>query len=152
MRLRPALATDLDALVALEQATFDTDRVARRQWRRHLASPSALVLVATDGAALLGTALIFFRAGSRIARLYSIAIATTARGRGLGRRLLVAGERAARDRGATTLRLEVRQDNVGAIALYESHGYRRFGAKPDYYEDGAPAWRYEKPLQGDRAR
>ncbi len=146
MRLRPAHPADLDALVALEQATFDTDRVPRRQWRRHLASSSARVLVATERGALLGAALLFFRRGGRVARLYSIAIAASARGRGLGRRLLDAGERAARTGGATALRLEVRQDNRGAIALYESQGYSRIGEKVGYYEDGASAWRYEKRL------
>jgi ribosomal protein S18 acetylase RimI-like enzyme len=146
MRLRPALPDDLDALVALEQATFATDRVPRRQWRHHLASPSARVLVAAERGSLLGAALLFFRRGSRVARLYSIAIAAAARGRGLGRRLLDAGERVAREQGATAIRLEVRQDNRGAIALYESHGYRRIGEKPGYYEDGASAWRYEKRL------
>lgn len=146
MRLRPAVPADLDALVTLEQATFDTDLVPRRQWRRHLASDSTLVLVASERRDMLGAALLFFRRGSRIARLYSIAIAAAARGRGLGRRLLAAGERGATARGATALRLEVRQDNRGAIALYESAGYVRIGEKVGYYEDGASAWRYEKVL------
>jgi ribosomal protein S18 acetylase RimI-like enzyme len=44
------------------------------------------------------------------------------------------------------VRLEVRQDNPGAIGLYEKQGYRRFGAIAGFYEDGADAWRYEKEL------
>lgn len=146
-RIRRARLADLDALVALEQASFSTDHLSRRQYRRHLRSASALVLVAIDGALLLGKAVVFFRRDSATARLYSIAVAGAARGRGLGATLLDAAERAARRHGSSRLRLEVRPDNGAATRLYESRGYRRFGTYPAFYEDGADAWRYEKQLR-----
>lgn len=145
--VRPATLADLDALVALEQRAFSGDRMSRAQYRRHLASATALVLVAhapVEG--LLGCAVLFFRRGSGRARLYSIAAAAHARGRGIGSGLLAAAEQAARARGMRTLGLEVRVDNAGAIALYERAGYRRVGGYAGYYEDGADAWRYEKAL------
>mgnify|MGYP006197207747 CR=1 FL=1 len=40
------------------------------------------------------------------------------------------------------LRLEVRQDNAAANALYQAAGYRPLAALPGYYEDGAAGWRY----------
>jgi ribosomal protein S18 acetylase RimI-like enzyme len=89
---------------------------------------------------------VFLRRCSTIARLYSIAVDPVARGSGLGAALLAAAERAARRRGVRRLRLEVRQDNPAAIALYETRGYRRIGARAAYYEDGADAWRYERAL------
>jgi ribosomal protein S18 acetylase RimI-like enzyme len=145
--VRTATPADLDALVALELSAFSGDRMSRRQYRRHLASPGAAVLVAeAPGEGLLGSALVFFRKGSARARLYSIATAPAARGRGIGARLLAAAERAARERGCRALRLEVRVDNAAAIALYERAGYRRIGRYAGYYEDGADAWRYEKTL------
>lgn len=104
------------------------------------------MLAAVDASGLLGKAVVFFRARTDIARLYSIAVADAARGRGLGEALVHAVERAARARGCQRLRLEVRQDNAGAIRLYERLGYRRFGAHAGFYEDGADAWRYEKDL------
>lgn len=145
--VRTAAPADLDALVALELRAFRGDRMSRAQYRRHLASPSAVVLVADAAdAGLLGSALVFFRAGSTLARLYSIATAPAARGRGIGAGLLAAAEQAASRRGSRTLRLEVRVDNAAAIGLYERAGYRRIGRYAGYYEDGADAWRYEKPL------
>ena len=45
------------------------------------------------------------------------------------------------------LKAAARQDNPGAIRLYEKLGYRRFAAIAGFYEDGADAWRYEKRLQ-----
>ena len=79
----------------------------------------------------------FFHAAHRIARLYSIAVAPEARGTGIGEALLAAAERHARTRGAIAMRLEVRADNAAAQRLYERRGYRRFGIRRRYYEDGA---------------
>lgn len=146
-RIRRATPADLDALVALEQAAFTTDHLSRRQYRRHLHGASALVLAASVHSQLCGKAVVFFRRNSDIARLYSIAVAESARGRGLGERLLQAAEAASRRHGARCMRLEVRQDNAAAMRLYERQGYRRFGAYPGFYEDGADAWRYEKALR-----
>lgn len=148
-RIRRATPADLDALVALERAAFTTDHLSRRQYRAHLRSPSAAVLAALDGTRLLGKAVIFFRRNSDIARLYSIAVADVARGRGVGAALLSAAEAAARRHGAGRMRLEVRQDNAAAMHLYERRGYRRFGAHAGFYEDGADAWRYEKGLRAE---
>jgi len=148
-RIRRAMPADLDALVALERAAFTTDHLSQRQYRRHLRSDSAAVLAAVDGSGLLGKAVVFFRRRSDIARLYSIAVADAARGRGLGQALLTAAERIASRRGARRMRLEVRQDNAAAIRLYERKGYRCFSAYPRFYEDGADAWRYEKALRAE---
>jgi ribosomal protein S18 acetylase RimI-like enzyme len=147
IEVRHATLADLDALVALEQHTFDGDRLSRAQYRRHLASASALVLV-VDGAdpSLAGAAVVFFRKGSAVARLYSLATAAEARGKGVASALMAAATEAARDRGCRVLRLEVRVDNVAAIGLYERQGYRRIGPLPAYYDDGADGWRYERSL------
>lgn len=146
-RIRPATPADLDALAALEACAFAGDRMSRAQYRRHLAGGRAAVLVADlPGAGLAGSALVFYRKGSARARLYSIATAPAARGRGIGTALLAAAEQAARGHGCHALRLEVRVDNATAMALYERAGYRRIGRYAGYYEDGADAWRYEKGL------
>jgi len=82
----------------------------------------------------------------RIARLASIAVAPNRGGLGLGGKLLDAAEETARGHGCERLRLEVRADNGAGIRLYERRGYTRFAVRPDYYEDGMEAWRYERRL------
>jgi ribosomal-protein-alanine acetyltransferase len=146
VRIRRAADADLVALLELENASFAGDRMTSRQWRRHLRSDSARVLVAVRARRLAGAAVLFFRLRSRVARLYSIAVAADARGQGIGEALLEAAERAASRRGCDRLRLEVRVDNAGAQRLYERRGYRRFGRRAAYYEDGHDAWRYDKRL------
>ena len=139
---------DLDDLLALEQHAFDGDRMSRAQYRRHLDSDSARVLVARAAHhRFLGVAVVFFRSGSRVARLYSLASHPEGRGRGIGTALVQAAEVLASQRHCRVLRLEVRCDNQRAIALYERLGYRRISRLAEYYEDGANGWRYEKVLE-----
>lgn len=147
--IRRATRADLDALVALEESSFDHDRVSRAQWRRHLRSESAHVLVAVRDGKVAGSALLFLRRGSRCARLYSIAVGHHARGQGLGATLLAAAEDAARARGRTAMSLEVRVDNAAALALYGRRGYLRSERLAHFYENGMDAWRYRKLLVPD---
>ncbi|MCD2471943.1 GNAT family N-acetyltransferase/peptidase C39 family protein [Jiella sp. MQZ9-1] len=140
-------------MVALEEAAFDADRITRRSFRNLIGSSSALILVAEageTGGAILGYAALLFRRGTGLARLYSLAVAKASAGRGVGRRLLKACEAAAFDRDRILLRLEVREDNVRAIQLYRSEGYRPIGRYLDYYADHMPALRFEKTLRGDK--
>lgn len=144
--LRRASVDDAPALADLEQRIFSGDRLSLRQFRHHSRAPGSDLLLALADAELLGYALLLCRTGSRLARLYSIAVAPAARGLGLGARLLAAAEDAARARARSELRLEVRVDNAAAIALYERHGYRAFGRREGYYEDGCDALRMARLL------
>lgn len=144
--IRPARASDIDALLSIENSVFGSDRISRRSFHRHVCNPGAGLLVACGNDAILGYALILFRTRSRVARLYSLAVNPAHGKAGVGRRLLAAAEEAAFSRGCPILRLEVREDNARAIELYERAGYRRIGRIEDYYEDGAAALRFEKHL------
>lgn len=144
--IRAATRTDLDCLMALESESFGSDRLTLRSFRHFLRAPTAALRVVDDGARIPAYALVVFRKGSTLARLYSVAVAEAARGRGLAGALLDDAERLAVGRGAERMGLEVRDDNPAAIRLYERRGYAFKGLQPDYYEDGADARRYEKPL------
>lgn len=147
VQLRDARPADLPALLALE-AGFPGDRLSARQFRHHLANPRARLRIAEGGGAVLGYHLLLLHRGSGQARLYSIAVDESARGLGLGRRLLKDAEAQARAAGRHGLRLEVRQDNAAANALYLAAGYRQLAALPAYYDDGADGWRYGRELPG----
>ena len=98
--IRPARASDVDALSAIEDAVFDADRISKKSFRRLIESRTASVLVAADGRAIDGYCIVLFRAGSRKARLYSIAVRPGSGHAGLGRALLGAAEQEATKRGA----------------------------------------------------
>jgi ribosomal protein S18 acetylase RimI-like enzyme len=144
--IRLARASDVDALLAIENAVFETDRLSRKSFRRLIGSSSAAVSVAEAGGRIAGYSVVLFREGSPTARLYSVAAAPGFSGQGIGRLLISAAERAAAKRGRHSLRLEVREDNARAIAIYRHAGFEPIGREPDYYQDGMAALRLEKHL------
>ncbi len=153
--VRRAAAADLPALQRLEDRAFAGDRLSPRSWRNLTRSRSAIVTVAAAAdAPLLGAAVLLLRARSSVARLYSIAVDAAARRRGIGRALLERCIDDAHDRGRSVLRLETRADNRAAHALFRRLGFTELDRKPDYYEDGQTAWRWQKSLwnEGSSAR
>ena len=67
------------------------------------------------------------------AEVANIAVASEARGLGVGARLLDDALDAARRHGATTVYLEVRDSNAAARALYASRGFQQIGRRRHYY-------------------
>jgi ribosomal protein S18 acetylase RimI-like enzyme len=145
--VRPALLTDLDQLVALEKACFDTDQLSRRSFKHWITAEHRALLIAEQKTVVTGYVLIIYHPGTRLARVYSLAVAPEQRGTGIAKLLMSAGEQAANDAGRLYLRLEVSIDNTAAIRLYESLGYRKFGIYRDYYEDHKDALRYQKRIR-----
>ena len=142
--LRRATLDDLDAIMVLESATFESDAWSRAIMRAELAHPHGYYLVvessdsARDG--LDGYAGLLAPAGSGQGDIQTIAVAPAARRRGLGRTLMVALLDEARRRAAAEVFLEVRADNPNAQALYLSLGFEQIAVRPNYYQpDGVDA-------------
>jgi len=150
-RLRAATARDVDAIFRLEEASFTEDRLNRRQIRYLVTRANGAALVAELDGAIAGYVMLLFNRATAHARVYSIAVDKTCRGRGIGAELLAAAEDTAVERGCVNIRLEVRTDNTAAIALYEHRGYRSFGTVLDYYEDHETALRFQKTLAREHA-
>jgi ribosomal protein S18 acetylase RimI-like enzyme len=150
VKLRRGRRSDLDALDALERKIFRSPLFSghllpRASFRRLLAAPSATFII-VEADELAGYVLVLYRANSPAARIYSLGVAARFRRRGLARLLVAAAEQDALKRGHNALRLEVRADDRGTIALYESTGYRRVGRAPGYYGGRVDALRLEKAL------
>src|SRR5262245_50921691 len=88
----------------------------------------ARVFLAYEGDEPLGVAICLVGFSSFRARplvnIHDIAVSPTARGNGIGRRLLAAVEADARSLGCCKVTLEVRSDNARAMGLYRSVGFR----------------------------
>jgi len=147
LSIRPANLTDLNGLVDLENISFTTDRLSRRSFRHWISTDHRVILIAEDKDQLAGYILIIYHPGTRLARIYSLAVSPALRGHGIAQALIKAGEKTARDDGRLYLRLEVNVDNFPAIKLYEKLGYRKFGLYRDYYEDHTDALRFQKRIR-----
>ena len=144
---RTATRGDLESLMAIEQACFSADRISLRSFRRWLASSGNILLVAERDGLLHGYGLVVCNKGTRLARLYSLAVLPAMRGSGLARQLLTALEANAARANRLFMRLEVAKPNSAAIRLYEHCGYRVFGEYSDYYDDHSDALRMQKTIR-----
>jgi len=145
--IRCAQIDDLLALVALEQAAFSSDRLSKRSFRHYIQSSQCALLVTELNRQIVAYGLVWHHKGTRLARLYSMAIHPDARRAGHASRLLAQLEHTARERGRLYMRLEVSKANTEAIALFQAHGYRIFGEYSDYYEDHSDALRMQKKIR-----
>jgi ribosomal protein S18 acetylase RimI-like enzyme len=144
--IREAVLDDLDALLALESICFESDRLSRRSFRRWLKGDRGILSVLEFERKVVGYGLVLLHKGTRLARLYSIALSPVVRGRGFGRLLVQALETKAMEAGRLFMRLEVSNVNTAAISLYTNLGYDLFGELPDYYEDHTDALRMQKRI------
>lgn len=146
--IRSAQLKDIKPILAIEEAAFDTDRLSERNLRHLIQKAHGRTLVAVDEHDRVdGYVTVLFNRGTSLARLYSIAVAPSRSGRGVGRALLDAAEEAAAEDGNALMRLEVRVDNLSARRFYEKCGYDPFAISTEYYEDGVDALRMEKALE-----
>lgn len=134
MPTRAATPADLDAIMALEHASFPTDAWSPAMMREELVSPHGWYVVVEEAGRLVGYAGLRAARGARDADIQTITIAETARGRGRGRALLTALLDEAVRRDVHEVFLEVRADNPVAQTLYASEGFAEVGRRPRYYQ------------------
>ena len=159
IRLRPGLAPDLGFLSELAREAFehfgDYDRLLP-EWAR---TPGIELTVAEEDGQRVGLTLLgFFEEPPRppggattVADLLAIAVAAAHRRRGVGRQLLQAAVKRARELArvnvVSALRLTVAQDNAGARRLFESLGLQYAPEHDGHYPKGQRALRMELPLE-----
>lgn len=152
---RIASLNDLEGLVKLENQCFNYDRISKRSFRYFLTKSQAEIWVIDQPSAEKSTSicaygLVLFHAGTSLARIYSLAVDPQARGRGYARQLMQMMEVSASRHNSLFIRLEVADDNTGALRLYQAMGYEPIRRLHQYYEDGHDGLRLEKRLQIDR--
>lgn len=138
--LRSATPADLDAIMAIERASFSSDAWSDAVMAAELASPHNHYLVAERAGRIEGYAGLRAPAGANDGDIQTIALAASARGRGTGRAILEALIELASVRGVRNVFLDVRDDNTVAQRLYASEGFREIGRRANYYpSDGVDA-------------
>jgi acetyltransferase len=141
VELGPALAAfHLEALrsgMALGELEGVDPSELERRYRELIAALDVrerLLFVAARGDEIEGMAQLVFSSAANAdhrAEVQRVAVATNARGTGVGRALMEAVETAARGREITLLHLTTHADTE-ACAFYEALGYRQLGVMPNY--------------------
>lgn len=68
-------------------------------------------------------------------QINNIAVLSDYRNRGIGSRLLDFAIETGKSMGVNSFTLEVRSSNIGAVKLYEKHGFEADGIRRGYYQD-----------------
>lgn len=130
--IRDMTLDDVDAVLAIEQATFSAPW-SRQMLTDELGAPRRryVVLEGPDGLQGYGGVMVTEDEG----HVMTIAVSHDLQGRGFGTGLMVTLLRAATEMGATRLLLEVRPSNRAARRMYQKFGFVPVGIRPRYYRD-----------------
>jgi ribosomal protein S18 acetylase RimI-like enzyme len=145
VQLRPARRREAPELAALAHAFVEHG--LRPSWTagrilRHMRHADSVVLTASSLGMLAGFAIMQY--GDTSAHLNLLAVVPAHRRRGVGRGLVRWLEATALTAGTFVIELELRADNRGARAFYESLGYREVAYLPGYYQGVEDALRMQR--------
>jgi ribosomal-protein-alanine N-acetyltransferase len=131
--IRRMTLDDVEQVVAIDQASFSLPW-PERTFRYEVAENSASRpwVVDVDGRVVAMIVVWFIIDEAHIA---TIATHPDFRRQGLGRKLLVHALMAAKEEGAQTALLEVRESNDKAQEMYRKLGFLEVNRRPQYYSD-----------------
>jgi ribosomal-protein-alanine N-acetyltransferase len=130
MTLRAVGQDEAETLAAVHWQAFSPGWSAA-ELSELLAGPGTYALLAEDANPV---GMILCRAVAGEAEILTLAVVPQARRQGLARALTLAAAGLARQAKAEEMFLEVAVDNLAAVRLYESIGFRRAGLRRGYYD------------------
>lgn len=131
----------IQGLLKVEAECFDSG-FALETLNKEIKNPLAYYVVAVDGEIPVGYCGIWNVCGE--AEVIDIGVLSEYRKRGVGKGLFEAVFQYMRENGVGTLNLEVREDNIPAIHLYEKLGFEKVGIRKKYYDNKVDAILYTK--------
>jgi len=134
MVIREAQASDLEAIMAIENSCFVKDAWSEEVMLSELNAKHTYYIVAESEGKIVGYAGLSKLEQSPQADIQTIATAMDYRGKGIGRQLMQALITRAQELKAKEIFLEVREDNAVAQKLYDVFGFKRIGIRKKYYQ------------------
>ncbi|MCK9490776.1 MAG: ribosomal protein S18-alanine N-acetyltransferase [Sulfurimonas sp.] len=138
MKISKAKTSDVSALYNLERELFNSKNYPLSKASFYYHAKNSLLLLAKVDDVLAGYILILIK--RKDAKLYSIGVKESFRGRGISKVLLQKASKHLEILEFKKFILEVRVDNIVAISLYEKNGFKIVKSLKAFYKDDCDAY------------
>jgi ribosomal-protein-alanine N-acetyltransferase len=135
--IEDASIKQLDELYKIEMECFKREAFNKQHIANLLTDYNCISLVAKTNGIIVGfiIGMIHIERNALVGHILTVDVSPSYRRRGIAQRLLQKIEEIFKERGVKSCRLEVREDNVAALKLYQKFGYKRVAKLENYYGD-----------------
>ena len=135
IKVEDASVKFLDKFYEIEKQCFQREAFTKQQIAYLLTDYNAIGLAARVNSEIAGFAIARVDIGRKVSfgHILTVDIAPAYRRKGIAQKLLHEIETIFREKGIKECRLEVREDNVAALNLYQKLGYKKVGKLEKYY-------------------
>jgi ribosomal protein S18 acetylase RimI-like enzyme len=144
--LRAADINDLDAVMGVGLACFDSDEPERHKIRHFLTEAHAVIAALCDGDKMIGYLHLEAHALRRNIYLNTVALLDAYRGKGLGNILYLFADFLAQKTGAGSIWSHVDAKDKRAVHMLQKNGYIIERTEDPYYDDGRAAYIMRKVM------
>jgi len=125
----------LDKFCEIENQCFNQEAFTKRQLAYLLTDYNTIGLVAKADSDIAGFILsqVEIENNTLYGHIITINVASNYRRKGIATKMLKEMEQILREKGINECHLEVREDNLAALKLYETSGYRKIAMLEKYY-------------------
>lgn len=125
----------LDRLYEIEIECFEREAFTKQQIAHLLTDYNSVSLVAKVNGEIVGfiIGMIYLERNSLTGHILTIDISRIHRQKGTAQKLLQEIEKIFTEKGVKACRLEVREDNIAALRLYQKFGYKKVAKLKNYY-------------------
>ena len=125
----------LDRLYEIEMECFEREAFTKQQIAHLLTDYNSVSLVAKVNGKIVGfiIGMIYLERNSLTGHILTIDISPIHRRKGTAQKLLQEIEKIFTEKGVKACRLEVREDNIAALRLYQKFGYKKVAKLKNYY-------------------
>ncbi len=133
--IEDASIKQLDELYRIELECFGREAFSRQHIANLLKNYNCISLVAKLNGKIVGfvIGMIHMERNALVGHILTIDVLPQYRRRGIAQKLLEKIEEILREKGVKACCLEVREDNVAALKLYQKLGYRKIAKLENYY-------------------
>jgi len=135
--IEDASIRQLDRLYEIETECFEREAFTRQQIAHLLTDDNSVSLLAKVNGHIVGFIIgtIYLARNALTGHTLTIDVSPTHREKGIAQRLLGEIEKIFKEKGVKACRLEVREDNIAALRLYQKFGYKKVARLKNYYGD-----------------